>query len=74
MYKLLDSRGFQELEQVGPYRLVRPAAQAVWGEGAPATAAHVVRTYVSNLKPAIDGRIRSDGNHYGIDTSRSARL
>jgi 23S rRNA (cytosine1962-C5)-methyltransferase len=29
-YKLLDSGDFQKLEQVGPYRLVRPAAQAVW--------------------------------------------
>lgn len=30
MYQLLDSGDFQKLEQVGPYRLVRPAAQAVW--------------------------------------------
>lgn len=29
-YQLLDSGTFQKLEQVGPYRLVRPAAQAVW--------------------------------------------
>jgi 23S rRNA (cytosine1962-C5)-methyltransferase len=29
-YKLLDSGNFQKLEQVGPYRFVRPAAQAVW--------------------------------------------
>lgn len=29
-YKLLDSGDFQKLEQVGPYRIVRPAAQAVW--------------------------------------------
>jgi 23S rRNA (cytosine1962-C5)-methyltransferase len=29
-YKLLDSGHFQKLEQVGPYRFVRPAAQAVW--------------------------------------------
>lgn len=30
MYQLLDSGGFQKLEQVGPYRIVRPASQAVW--------------------------------------------
>lgn len=30
MYQLLDSGNFQKLEQVGRYRLVRPAAQAVW--------------------------------------------
>ena len=30
MYQLLDSGGFQKLEQVGPYLLIRPAAQAVW--------------------------------------------
>jgi 23S rRNA (cytosine1962-C5)-methyltransferase len=29
-YALLDSGNFQKLEQVGPYRIVRPAAQAVW--------------------------------------------
>lgn len=29
-YRLIDSGNFQKLEQVGPYRFVRPAAQAVW--------------------------------------------
>ncbi len=29
-YKLLDSGGFQKLEQVGKWRLIRPAAQAAW--------------------------------------------
>lgn len=29
-YQLIDSGNFQKLEQVGPYRFVRPAAQAVW--------------------------------------------
>lgn len=29
-YQLLDTGNFQKLEQVGPYRVVRPAAQAVW--------------------------------------------
>ena len=29
-YALLDSGNFQKLEQVGPYRLVRPSPQAVW--------------------------------------------
>jgi 23S rRNA (cytosine1962-C5)-methyltransferase len=29
-YKLIDSGFFQKLEQVGPYRIVRPSAQAVW--------------------------------------------
>ena len=30
VYTLLDSGHFQKLEQVGPWRIVRPAAQAVW--------------------------------------------
>lgn len=30
MYTLLDSGRFQKLERVGPWRIVRPAAQAVW--------------------------------------------
>ncbi len=29
-YTLIDSGNFQKLEQVGPYRLVRPSPQAVW--------------------------------------------
>ncbi len=29
-YQLLDSGNFQKLEQVGPYRLVRPALNAFW--------------------------------------------
>ncbi len=29
-YSLIDSGNFQKLEQVGPYRLVRPSPQAVW--------------------------------------------
>lgn len=29
-YTLIDSGHFQKLEQVGPYRLVRPSPQAVW--------------------------------------------
>ena len=29
-YQLLDSGNEQKLEQIGPYRLVRPAPQAVW--------------------------------------------
>ena len=29
-YKLIDCGNFQKIEQVGPYRFVRPAAQAVW--------------------------------------------
>ncbi|MFW7377950.1 MAG: class I SAM-dependent methyltransferase [Oligoflexus sp.] len=29
-YQLLDSGNFQKLEQVGPYRIVRPSPQAVW--------------------------------------------
>lgn len=34
-YQLLDSGGFEKLEQVGPYRLVRPAANAVWPKSRP---------------------------------------
>lgn len=30
MYKLLDSGNFQKLEQVGPFKVVRPSPQAVW--------------------------------------------
>ena len=29
-YQLLDSGSFRKLEQVGPFRLIRPSAQAVW--------------------------------------------
>ncbi len=29
-YTLCDSGNFEKLEQLGPYRIVRPAAQAVW--------------------------------------------
>ncbi len=29
-YQLLDTGGFRKLEQVGPFRLIRPAATAVW--------------------------------------------
>lgn len=29
-YELIDSGGFHKLEQVGPYRIVRPSPQAVW--------------------------------------------
>jgi 23S rRNA (cytosine1962-C5)-methyltransferase len=29
-YKLIDSGNFQKLEQVGPYKFVRPSPQAVW--------------------------------------------
>jgi len=29
-YQLIDSGHFRKLEQVGPYRLIRPSAQAVW--------------------------------------------
>lgn len=29
-YQLIDSGNFQKLEQIGPYRVVRPSPQAVW--------------------------------------------
>lgn len=35
-YQLIDSGNFLKLEQVGPYRLLRPAASAVWGPTLPA--------------------------------------
>jgi predicted ATPase/DNA-binding SARP family transcriptional activator len=41
----------------------------VWGDEAPTTAAHVVRTYLSNLKGTLDGRIESDGRHYRLVTA-----
>jgi 23S rRNA (cytosine1962-C5)-methyltransferase len=34
-YRLLDSGHFRKLEQVGPFRLVRPAASAVWDPSLP---------------------------------------
>ncbi len=34
-YRLLDSGNFQKLEQVGPYRLIRPAPQAIWQPAQP---------------------------------------
>lgn len=42
----------------------------VWGDQAPATAAHVISTYVSNLRKVLGERIiTSDGRH-GIDLSK----
>ena len=29
-YRLLDSGCFQKLEEIGPYRIVRPSSQAIW--------------------------------------------
>jgi len=34
-YQLIDSGGSQKLEQIGPYRLVRPAPQAIWRQRSP---------------------------------------
>lgn len=34
-YQLLDSGHFEKLEQVGPYRLIRPAPQAIWQPSQP---------------------------------------
>lgn len=34
-YKLLDSGNFLKLEQVGPYRIVRPSLSAVWDPSSP---------------------------------------
>ena len=34
-YRLLDSGNLKKLEQVGPYRLVRPALNAFWGPSLP---------------------------------------
>lgn len=34
-YILLDSGNFRKLEQVGPYRLIRPAPQAIWDPARP---------------------------------------
>lgn len=41
--------------------------EEVWGEGAPETARHVTRTYLSNLRRALNGRVLSDGRHYRLD-------
>ncbi|MBC7660308.1 MAG: class I SAM-dependent methyltransferase [Chitinophagaceae bacterium] len=32
-YRLIDSGNFEKLEQVGPYRIIRPSPQAVWKPG-----------------------------------------
>lgn len=34
-YELIDSGDFAKLEQVGPYRIVRPSPQAVWPQSLP---------------------------------------
>lgn len=41
----------------------------VWGEELPATAPHVIRTYVCTLRKTLGDRIISDGRHYGLDMS-----
>jgi len=40
----------------------------VWADQPPATASHIVRTYISNLRKVLGDRIVSDGRHYGLDT------
>jgi predicted ATPase/DNA-binding SARP family transcriptional activator len=42
--------------------------EEVWADDPPATASHVVRTYVSNLRAALGDRIVSDGHRYRLDT------
>lgn len=39
----------------------------VWGDAPPDTASHVIRTYISNLKQALNGRIQSDGRRYRLE-------
>jgi predicted ATPase/DNA-binding SARP family transcriptional activator len=39
----------------------------VWGYDPPDTASHVIRTYISNLKQSLDGRIQSDGRRYRLE-------
>ena len=34
-YSLIDSGNFKKLEQVGPYRLIRPCLQAIWKPSSP---------------------------------------
>ena len=41
----------------------------VWGDEPPATASHVVRTYISNLRGILGDRIASSGTRYGLDIS-----
>jgi len=41
----------------------------VWGEQLPATASHVIRTYVCTLRKTLGDRIMSDGRHYRLDTA-----
>ena len=41
----------------------------VWGDDPPATATHVVRTYVSNLRSFLGDRIVSSGDRYRLDVT-----
>ena len=41
----------------------------VWGDRAPTTAAHVISTYVSNLRKVLGERIISRDGRHGIDLS-----
>jgi predicted ATPase/DNA-binding SARP family transcriptional activator len=41
----------------------------VWVDDPPATASHVVRTYISNLRSLLGDRVISAGNRYRLDTS-----
>lgn len=41
----------------------------VWGDDPPATASHVVRTYISNLRSLLGDRIVSSGDRYRLDVT-----
>lgn len=41
----------------------------VWGEQLPATASHVIQTYVCTLRKTLGDRIESDGRHYRLEMS-----
>jgi len=77
MYKLIDSGNFQKLEQVGPYRLVRPSAQAVWRPRLPAAEWHradATYTRFSGGEGKWDVRNRKLPETWTIDAPAAGRM
>jgi 23S rRNA (cytosine1962-C5)-methyltransferase len=72
-YQLLDSGNFEKLEQVGPYRLIRPAPQAIWQPGQPpnlwaAANAHYHRSKSGGGRWKLKTKLPDSWNitHYGL--------
>ena len=58
-YTLLDSGGGMKLEQFGPYRLVRPEAEAIWQ---PALPAREWQSAAAEFKPSPE----ENGGHWDV--------